>query len=60
MPHWISRIAVERVAYRPLVDQQGLQVRELPLAAAWVAGTQDPLRAKLMQLVTENLARYAA
>lgn len=59
VPHWTSRITVEGVTYRPLVDPNGVQVRQLPLAAAWVAGTQDLLRDQLLRLVMANLDRYA-
>lgn len=60
VPYWTSRIAVNGVVYRPLVDVAGKAVRELPLAAAWVRGTSDPYREQLVKLVTANLDRYCA
>lgn len=60
VPHWTSRLGVEGVVYRPLVDASGEQVCELPLAAAWVAGSRDPNRDLLIDLIKRHLPRYAA
>lgn len=59
VPHWTSRLSVGGVVYRPLIDEDGAPIRQLPLAAAWVRGSQDPYRERLMQILRENLARYA-
>jgi len=58
IPRWNSKIAVEGVVFRPLVDSEGKEICELPLAAAWVKGSNDPLRDELIALVTKNLAHY--
>ncbi|MFM1815992.1 MAG: hypothetical protein RLZ98_2687 [Pseudomonadota bacterium] len=59
VPHWTSRIAVEGVVYRPLVDANGKIVRELPLAAAWVRGSKDNVRDELLHLLASRLDVYA-
>ena len=60
VPHWTSRIGVGGVIYRPLVDEGGTWVRELPLAVTWVAGSNDATRDRLIDLLKRNLERYAA
>lgn len=60
VPYWTSRIAVSGVVYRPLVSASGQPVCELPLAAAWVRGTSDPYRQRLVELLMKNLGRYSA
>lgn len=59
VPYWTSRIGVEGVVYRPLVDAEGERVCELPLAAAWVRGSKDENRDRLIELVKKNLHRYS-
>jgi len=59
VPYWYSRNAVQGVEYRPLVDDTGRPIRELPLAAAWVRGTHDHYRDELMKLLKSNLERYS-
>lgn len=59
VPYWTSRIGVEGVVYRPLVNDEGKQVCELPFAAAWVRGSKDENRDKLIELVKKNLDRYS-
>lgn len=59
VPYWTSRIGVEGVVYRPLVDAEGERVCELPLAAAWVRGSKDENRDRLIELVKQNLHRYS-
>lgn len=60
VPHWTSRIGVGGVVYRRLVDEDGSWIRELPLAATWVAGSKDASRDRLMGLLKQNLERYVA
>lgn len=60
VPHWTSRIGVEGVVYRPLVDAQGRQISQLPLAAAWVRGSSDGNRDRLIALLKANLLRYSS
>ena len=59
VPYWYSRNAVQGVEYRPLVDDTGGPIRELPLAAAWVKGSHDHYRDELMKLLKSNLERYS-
>lgn len=59
VPHWTSRIGVEGVVYRPLVDAEGKAISQLPLAAAWVQGSRDANRDRLVELVKANLERYS-
>lgn len=59
VPHWTSRIGVEGVMYRPLVDAEGKAISQLPLAAAWVQGSRDANRDRLVELVKANLERYS-
>jgi len=59
IPLWTSRLGVEGVEYRPLVDNNQQVICELPLAAAWVNGVHDETRDKLIALVKKNLERYA-
>lgn len=59
VPYWTSRISVEGVAYLPLRDANGAPVCQLPLAAAWVAGSRDAFRDTLLKTLSENIARYA-
>lgn len=46
---------MQGVVYRPLVDDTGGPIRELPLAAAWVKGSHDHYRDELMKLLQSNL-----
>ena len=59
VPYWTSRIAVPGVVYRPLENENGEPVRELPLSAAWVKGSHDPLRTELMTLLRSRLSQYS-
>lgn len=59
IPFWASRGSVQGVVYKPLVNSAGKQIRELPLAIAWVQGTQDPFRDAFVRLLKSNLERYA-
>jgi len=59
VPYWTSRNAVQGVVFKPLVDGAGEQIRELPLAAAWVKETHDHFRDELIQLLKANLGRYS-
>ncbi len=58
IPYWYSRIKLDGVVYRPMVDEDGAPIRELPLAAAWVAGTPDEARDHLVSIAKANMDRY--
>jgi DNA-binding transcriptional LysR family regulator len=60
VPRWASRLAVSGVRYIPLDVRRAGQLDLLPLAAAWVRGSQDPLRNDILATLKANLARYAA
>jgi len=60
IPRWASRLAVPGVRYPPL-DMRGMdRLNLLPLAAAWVRGSRDPVRDELMATLRSHLRRYAA
>jgi DNA-binding transcriptional LysR family regulator len=59
IPYWSSKIGGEGVVYRPLVDKNKHVICELPLAAAWVRGWDDPMRDTLLKVTKTNLSRYA-
>jgi DNA-binding transcriptional LysR family regulator len=60
VPRWASRLAVTGVRYIPLHSEVLGKLGILPLAAAWVRGSRDPLRDKVMSTLRANLTRYAA
>lgn len=49
VPRWASKTAVAGVRYVPLDPKDLDGVDLLPLAVAWIRGTRDPLRDKLLQ-----------
>jgi len=60
IPRWASRLAVPGVRYLPL-EMRGMdRLNLLPLAAAWVRGSRDPVRDELMATLRSHLRRYAA
>ncbi len=60
VPRWASRLAVPGVRYIPLVAPDIERLRLLPLAAAWVRGSRDAVRDKLLATLRSRLPRYAA
>lgn len=58
IPQWTTRISVEGVVYRKLRTEAGAEIRELPLAACWVRGSDDPARDRLVDLVRSRLEQY--
>lgn len=58
VPQWTSRISVNGVVYRKLRTEAGAEIRELPLAASWVRGAEDPARDRLIELVRSRLEQY--
>jgi DNA-binding transcriptional LysR family regulator len=58
VPQWTNRISVSGVVYRKLRTESGEEIRELPLAAAWVRGSKDAVRDRLFQLVRSRLEKY--
>lgn len=64
VPRWTARMAVTGVRYVPLIvmgsgHAMGTTNR-LPLAAAWLSGTRDPVRDAFLTTLRAHLAVYAA
>ena len=55
VPRWTQRMAVRGVCYVPL-KMSGMN--RLPLAAAWIRGTRDPMRDAMLEMLQGNLERY--
>jgi DNA-binding transcriptional LysR family regulator len=60
LPRWTSRMKVRGVTYIPLRASKRATRNLLPLAAAWVRGSRDPLRASLLKVLNTNIDRYSA
>ncbi|WAJ30647.1 LysR family transcriptional regulator [Antarcticirhabdus aurantiaca] len=60
VPSWSSRIAVAGVAFKPLAGQSASGANRLPLAVAWQAQVRDANRDRILDLLRDHLARYAA
>lgn len=60
VPRWASRLAVSGVRYIPLKTRSPGSIRILPLAAAWLRGSRDPLRDALIATLKTELPRYAS
>ena len=58
VPYWSSQISVDGVVYRKLVTIEGTEIKELPLAAAWVAKNDDPIIKNLVKLTKSKLDSY--
>lgn len=56
VPRWIQRMAARGVCYVPLAMSG---TNRLPLAAAWLRGTRDQLRERVVALLQAKLADYA-
>jgi DNA-binding transcriptional LysR family regulator len=60
VPRWTSRLKVAGVRFVPLMVKQAEDVRLLPLAAARLRGTRDPLCEAMLAVLRLRLPRYAA
>jgi DNA-binding transcriptional LysR family regulator len=60
IPRWASPLAVPGVRYIPLELRGMERLNLLPLAAAWVRGSRDPVRDELLATLRSHLHRYAA
>lgn len=60
VPRWTSRLKVSGVKFVPLIAKSAKQLQILPLAAAWLRGTHDPLREEMLALLRLRLLTYAA
>jgi len=59
VPRWSSHMAIDGVAFLPLVLEKANESR-LPLAAVWVRSSKDVLRDNLLDTLKRNIQRYAA
>jgi len=59
VPRWTSRMKVLGVKYIPLDVAGDSGMNKLPLAAAWVGGTRDTVRDKMLSTLKDRLAVYA-
>ncbi|MDE2379525.1 LysR family transcriptional regulator [Bradyrhizobium sp.] len=60
VPRWASRLAVAGVRFIALDIRNAPELHILPLAAAWLRGSHDPLREDVLATLRSNLSRYAA
>jgi DNA-binding transcriptional LysR family regulator len=56
VPRWTSRMATRGVKFIRLA---ATDMNKLPLAAASVRGTRDPVRDDVLEMLKADLARYA-
>ena len=59
VPRWTSRMATAGVRFVPLKLDRSGPVGRLPLAAAWMRGSRDPLRDAMMSVLDKRLRAYA-
>ncbi|CAN5385975.1 LysR family transcriptional regulator [soil metagenome] len=59
VPRWTSRMATRGVRFIALKASSKLEMKRLPLAAAWIAGSRDPLRDAVLDTLRAQLAAYA-
>jgi DNA-binding transcriptional LysR family regulator len=60
IPRWASRLSVPEVCYIPLQVEDKKELNLLPLAAAWIRGSRDPVRDKVLRMIQARLNRYRA
>lgn len=59
VPRWTSRLAVPGVRFVPLKVARGALTGRLPLAAAWLRGSRDPVREAMLALLDARQRSYA-
>lgn len=59
VPRWTSRMAIAGVRFVPLKLARTGRVGRLPLAAAWVRASPDPLRDAVVSVLQMRLRSYA-
>ncbi|MEK1932577.1 MAG: LysR family transcriptional regulator [Pararhizobium sp.] len=59
VPRWTAKLAVSGVTFVPLASTENAPLRKLPLAVAWTKAVRDPGRNQLLELLNENIGRYA-
>jgi DNA-binding transcriptional LysR family regulator len=60
VPRWTSRMTVPGVRYVPLVVKEAADIKVLPLAAAWLRGSRDPVRDNMLGILRRRLSSYAS
>lgn len=60
VPRWTARMAVSGVRYIPLGVPETGAMNKLPLSAAWVRGSRDPVRDAMLETLASGLEHYAA
>lgn len=59
VPRWTSRMAIAGVRFVPLKLRRSGPVGRLPLAAAWLRATRDPVRDAMLSILETRLRSYA-
>lgn len=59
VPRWTSRMKIAGVRFVPLRLQRTGPAGRLPLAAAWLRGSRDPLREAMLSVLERRLPSYA-
>jgi DNA-binding transcriptional LysR family regulator len=60
VPRWASRFAISGVRFIPLTQKETAASKLLPLAAAWLRGSRDPLRDEMIAILRLRLSKYEA
>lgn len=60
VPRWTARITVPGVRYIDLRLGENATPHRLPLAAAYLNGTRDSLRDSMLEMIAQQLERYAS
>jgi len=59
VPRWTSRMAISGVRFVPLKLRSSGPLGRLPLAAAWLRGSRDPVRDSMLAILETRLRKYA-
>ncbi|WP_200844548.1 LysR family substrate-binding domain-containing protein, partial [Bradyrhizobium sp. USDA 3458] len=59
VPRWTARMAISGVRFVPLRLKRGSSAGRLPLAAAWLKGSRDPVRDQVIAVLEARLKSYA-
>lgn len=59
VPRWTSRMAITGLRYIPLDVAADSMMAKLPLAAAWVRDSRDPVRDAMLATLREGIALYS-
>lgn len=59
VPRWTARMAIPGVRFVPLRLKRGSAAGRLPLAAAWLKGSRDPVRDQVIAVLEARLKSYA-